>query len=149
MYNLWYNYLKKQYGKKIRLLYTDTDSLKVEAETDNYKDIHEHEEDYVLVNIQRTIPIIIKKNKRVFSKFKDKHKGRIIRNSVFIRPKINSYKEVSAIEIAEAKGVSWTKVKKGFRQERYKECIDNDKQFKHEEVYISSHNHQMRVYKLS
>ena len=70
MYNLWYNYLKKQYGKKIRLLYTDTDSLKVEAETDNYKDIHEHEEDYVLVNIQRTIPIIIKKTKEFLANLK-------------------------------------------------------------------------------
>ena len=33
MYDFFYNKLKKQYGSKCELLYTDTDSLLVEIET--------------------------------------------------------------------------------------------------------------------
>ena len=57
-----------------------------------------------------------------------------------------SYQEVSGIEIAKAKGISRTTVKKDLRYELCKECIDNDKQFKHKQVYIRSNNHQMGVY---
>jgi len=40
MYHFFYNELKKQYGSRCELLYTDTDSLLLEIETDDvYKDI--------------------------------------------------------------------------------------------------------------
>jgi len=35
MYDFFYNELKKQYGSRCELLYTDTDSLLLEIETDN------------------------------------------------------------------------------------------------------------------
>lgn len=40
IYDFFYNKLKKQYGLRCELLYTDTDSLVLEMETDDvYKDI--------------------------------------------------------------------------------------------------------------
>ena len=40
MYDFRYNYIKTKYGNKVKLLFTDTDSLAYEIETkDFYKDI--------------------------------------------------------------------------------------------------------------
>ncbi len=36
MYDFYYNVLKKKYGDKVRLNLTDTDSLVVTIETDNF-----------------------------------------------------------------------------------------------------------------
>ena len=38
MYEFRYDYIKNKYGKKLRLLFTDTDSLVYEVETDNIYD---------------------------------------------------------------------------------------------------------------
>ena len=35
MYDFWYNRIKAKYGDKVSLLYTDTDSLLFEIETDD------------------------------------------------------------------------------------------------------------------
>ena len=40
MYDFYYNVVKKRYGDKLKLLFTDTDSLTVEVQTDDiYKDM--------------------------------------------------------------------------------------------------------------
>ena len=47
MYDFCYNHLKKQYGDKIRFIYSDTNSLIVEVQTEDiYKGMHEHKEYY-------------------------------------------------------------------------------------------------------
>ena len=47
MYDFYYNVLKKRYGDKVKLLFTDTDSLCVEIETEDvYKDMSEQEDYY-------------------------------------------------------------------------------------------------------
>ena len=43
MYDLFYNHLKARYGKKCELVYTETDSLILDIQTENvYKDMQEY-----------------------------------------------------------------------------------------------------------
>ena len=75
MYDFWYNHLKKQYGDKISLLYTDTDSVIVEVKIEDiYKDMHEHKEDDFSENPENS-PYHNKENKGVVGEFKDEFKG--------------------------------------------------------------------------
>ena len=87
-----------------------------------------------------------KENKRVVGKIKGECKGRTNGDGAFIRPKMYSYQVVCGIEIGKAKDVSRTTIKKDLRYELYKECIGNDKQFKHKQVYIWRYNHKMGVF---
>ena len=57
MYDFYYNHLKKQYGKKCELLYTDTDSLLLEIETEDvYKDIKANEYHYDTIRLPEGAP---------------------------------------------------------------------------------------------
>ena len=92
-YDFYDNVLKKRYGDKIKLLFTDTDSLCVEIETEDvYRDMQEHKKysdcseypkDHFLYNIE---------NQTVVGKLKDEEKGKIITEFVGLRSKLYSLK---------------------------------------------------------
>ena len=57
-----------------------------------------------------------------------------------------SAKRSDNIEIARARGFQKTTVNKDLRNEKYTECIFDDKLFRPKQVTISSHDHQMGKY---
>ena len=68
MYDFHYNHIKQKYGDKAKLLFTDTDSLMYEIQTEDfYKDISEDVEnrldtsDYLLIIHQVYLPDLIKR----------------------------------------------------------------------------------------
>ena len=72
MYDFYYNHLKKNYDDKIRLLYTDTDSLIVHVQTEDiYADMQANISDYDTSNYPADHPLFSNTNKKVIGKYKD------------------------------------------------------------------------------
>jgi len=76
MYDFFYNELKKQYGSRCELLYTDTDSLLLEIETDDvYKDIETNKNLYDTSNYPKEHQLHSNTNRKVLGKMKDECAG--------------------------------------------------------------------------
>ena len=89
MYDFYYNVLKKRYNDKIKLLFTDTDSLCVEIETnDVYKYMKEQKEYYDFSEYPKHHFLYGTENQAVVGKFKDEMEGKIITEFVGLRSKL-------------------------------------------------------------
>ena len=76
MYDFHYNYIKHKYGNKAKLLFTDTDSLTYEIETNNaYKDFFKDKSKFDNSDYPENSPYFNKTNKKVLGKFKDEASG--------------------------------------------------------------------------
>ena len=65
MYDFYYNEMKSQYGERCQLLYTDTDSLLLELQTEDvYKDMAEHVELYDTSDYPKEEPLPSEMNKK-------------------------------------------------------------------------------------
>ena len=83
--------MKKRYGDKIKLLFTDTDSLCVEIETDDvYKDMEEQKEYYDFSEYPKDHFLYSTENQAVVGKYKDEMEGKIITEFVGLRSKLYS-----------------------------------------------------------
>ena len=72
MYDFHYNYIKKKYGSKAKLLFTDTDSLCCEIEAEDvYQDFFNDKEKFDNSDYPISSPYFDKTNKKVIGKFKD------------------------------------------------------------------------------
>ncbi|XP_020912011.1 uncharacterized protein LOC110249773 [Exaiptasia diaphana] len=96
MYGFHYNYIKPKYGEKAKLLFTDTDSLAYEIETEDfYKDISKDiQAKFDTSNFPKDHPsgIEVGVNKKVIGKFKDEAGGQQLTEFVGLRAKLYSYK---------------------------------------------------------
>ena len=109
MYDCYYNSLKKRYGDKCTLLYTDTDSLLVDIKTDDiYKDMAETKDEYDFSNYPKDHPLNDETNKIVIGKMKDEYAGTPIAEYVGLRPKLYSILRSDEQLIKKAKGVKNT-----------------------------------------
>ena len=71
MYDFYYNYLKARYGQNCELIYTDTDSLLLNVQTEDvYKDMKEHSWLYDTSNYPKDHPLYDDRNKKVLGKMK-------------------------------------------------------------------------------
>ena len=96
MYDFHYKYIINKYGKKAKLLFTDTDSLCYEIETEDfYQDISgDVEKLFDTSNYPEDHPseIPVGKNKKVPGMFNDEAGGKIIEEFVGLRAKLYCYK---------------------------------------------------------
>ena len=127
MFDFHYNYIKKKYGKKSVLLFTDTDSLMYEIKTkDFYKDIYidvKNKFDTSDYPSDHPSGIITGANKKVIGMFKDEVAGKQITHFVGLRPKLYSFKIEEESEVRKCKGIKKNVIKKKLDFDDYVKCL--------------------------
>ena len=142
MYDFYYNKLKKQYGECCQLLYTDTDSLLLEIQTEDvYKDMSVSAGFYDTSDYPKDHPQYSEENKKVVGKMKDECAGRLIAEYVGLRPKMYSILEADGGNIKKAKGVKKSVVKKNITHRQYKEALFDRKTYRHGMDVLRSEHH--------
>ena len=72
MYDFHYNYIKKKYNNRARLLFTDTDNLTNEIEAEDvYKDFWNDKDMFDNSDYPESSPYYCNVNKKIIGKFKD------------------------------------------------------------------------------
>ena len=147
MYDFHYNYIKPKYGEKAKLLFTDTDSLMYEIETEDfYKDISGDVKDRFDTsdypeNHPSGIPTGI--NKKMLGMMKDEAGGKIIREFVGLRAKLYSFIMDDGGETKKCKGVKKQVVESSIRHEHYKTCLTTGKEQLRKQNILRSYNHEV------
>ena len=109
------------------MLFTDTDSLTYEIRSeDNYEELFKHKHLFDFSNYQKDSKFFDKTNKKVIGKMKDESKGKIIHESVGLKSKMYSKKNIDGKESVTAKGVN---IANEFNE--FKNTLFNKKVFRH------------------
>ena len=136
--------MKSLYRERCQLLYTDTDSLLLEIQTEDvYQDTAKHADLYDTSDYPKDHPFHSMVNKKVLGKIKDECAGRPIAEYVGLRPKMYSILEASGKSIKKAKGVKKNTVKKHIRHEQYKEALVEKQTFRHGMDVLRSERHHI------
>ena len=147
MYDFHYNYIKNKFNDKATLLFTDTDSLAYEIETEDfYKDISGDVHGFFdTSNFPKghSSGIEVGCNKKVVGMFKDEAGGKIISEFVGLRPKLYAYKMHEGKEEKRCKGVKKAVVKRSINFEDYKTCLFTGKPQTRTMNVIRSHRHEL------
>ncbi|WAR13728.1 hypothetical protein MAR_003833 [Mya arenaria] len=147
MYDFHYNYIKKKYEERAKLLFSDTDSLAYEVQTEDfYKDISgDVAAKFDTSNFPKNHPSGIEDghNKKVVGMFKDEAGGEIIEEFVGLRAKLYSYKMLKGNEEKKCKGVKKPVVKKSIQFGDYKECLFTGMEQLRKMNVIRSHGHEV------
>ena len=147
MYDFHYNYIKPKYEEKAKLLFTDTDSLMYEIETEDfYKDISKDVKDRFDTsdypeNHPSGIPTGI--NKKVLGMFKDEAAGKIIKEFVGLRAKLYSFIMEDGKENKRCKGVKKQVVESSITHEDYKTCLRTGKEQLRKQNILRSYKHEV------
>ena len=106
MYDFHYNFIKKKYGSKAKLLFTDTDSLTYEIEAEDvYADFWNHKDMFDNSDYSSDNQYFDATNKKVIGKFKDEAAGVPIVEFVGLRSKMYSYSKENNNGGKTAKGI--------------------------------------------
>ena len=147
MFDFHYDFIRKKYGDKAELLFTDTDSLMYLIQTkDFYKDISKDvRRKFDTSDYPENHPSGIKTgvNKKVIGKFKDEAAGKQITHYVGLRPKLYCFKDDDERETRKAKGVKKNVIKKYLLFKVYKKCLFTEETMMKEMNIVRSKNHEI------
>ena len=147
MYDFHYNFIKRKYGAKAKLLFTDTDSLTYEIETEDvYKDFWKNRKMFDNSDYPSNHQFFDATNKKVIGKFKDEAAGIPITELVGLRSKMYSYIKDNNNGGKTAKGIKKNVIKKEIQHSDYKDVLFNEKQLHHQMKTIRSNKHILGSY---
>ena len=145
MYDFHYNFIKDKYGNKAKLLFTDTDSLCYEIQTEDvYKDMKANSDLFDFSNFSNEY--YDETNKKVIGKFKDECATNPIIEFVGLRSKMYSIKTENGDESKRAKGIRTDKI----GHDDYKNVLDTNctKHFTQMKSIQSDH-HEIKTYTIN
>ena len=150
MYDFHYNFIKKKYNDKAKLLFTDTDSLTYEIEAEDvYSDFWKHKKKFDNSDYRIDSPFFDATNKKVIGKFKDEAAGVPITEFVGLRSKMYSYIKENNSGGKTAKGIKKNVIKKDIVHENYKEVLMKQQQLHHKMKTIRSVKHKLSSYEIN
>ena len=128
MYEFWYDYMKPKYGDNVKLCYIGTDSFIMHIKTEDfYKDIADDVvKRFDTSNYEVDRPLLTGKDKKVIGLMKDELGGKIMTESVALRPKTYSYLTDDCEEDKKAKGTNKCVIKRRLKFNDYKDCLLNN-----------------------
>jgi hypothetical protein len=149
MYQYWYDYIKPEYGEKVNLLYTDTDSLVYEVETaDIYADMAKNADLFDFSNYPKDHQLFNTENKAVIGKFKDECGGIPMCEFIGLRAKMYAFEIENGEVTKKAKGVSKNVVKNELTMASYRDCLFNKKVTHTDNIYgLRVENHKIYLTK--
>ena len=149
MFSFQYEYVKKKW-KKVEVLYSDTDSLVLNIETDDFfKDISGDVVEWFDTNdfpkdhpaVLEGLPIV-KENKKKIGLMKDECGGKILTEWVALRPKLYSFLTESG-EKQKAKGLKKSIKNKSLRHENFLKCLRTGKSQTRKQCLFRSRDHHI------
>ena len=149
MYDFHYNHIRKLYGNRAKLLFTDTDSLMYRLSTpDAYEDALKFVSKFDTSGYSIDSPFYDATNKKVIGKMKDEADGVPIREFIGLRSKMYSYEKEDGKGGRTAKGVKKYVIKKYITHDDYKRTLEEGLQMKHSMNTIRSDCHEVGTYSL-
>ena len=146
MYDFYYNVLKKQYGDRVNLLFTDTDSLCISVVTEDvYRDMAENHDEYDCSDYPTDHFLHSNKNKKTLGKFKDEMAGRVVEEFIGLRSKMYSILW-SGGNAKTCKGIPKSVNKLVLKHKMYKQCLMDVDLRKDRIVRIGSEDHQLYTF---
>ena len=150
MYDFHYNCIKRKYGDRAKLLFTDTDSLTYEIEAEDvYQDFWNDKDKFDNSDYPENSPYYDNTNKKVIGKFKDEAASTPIVEFVGLKSKTYSYIKHDEKGGKTAEGIKKNVIKNYIKHEDYKNVLPNDKQLHHKMKTIRSQKHQFGSYEIN
>ena len=150
MYDFHYNYIKKKYNNRARLLFTDTDSLTYEIEAEDiYKDFWNDKHMFDNSDYPESSSYYCNVNKKIIGKFTDEACGILISEFIGLKSKMYSYVKDNEKGGRTAKGIKKNVIKNNIRHKDYKNTLINNEQMHHKMKTIRNQRHQLGSYEIN
>ena len=145
-----YNYIKKKYNNRARLLFTNTDSLTYEIKAEDvYKDFWNDKDMFDNSDYPESSPYYCNVNKKIIGKFQDEACGIPITEVINLKPKMYSYVKDNEKGLKTAKGIKKNVIKNNIKHEDYKNTLINNKRMDQKMKTIRSQRHPLGSYEIN